>query len=381
MKTVLYFSCSDRHACGVRMDGINRVAFREGWHVQIVDNAFTVEAARAAIEFWQPIGLIVGSGKGTEGVTKELIGKIPVVFFDVEMGTRGEGVYVSLDSAAVGRMAARELLRCELRHFAFVGFAEPYYWSNERGAAYADTVRAANGTFVGDFPCVMDEDSMARCQRLGAWLTALPRPCGIFAANDIVAEEVLVAAERQGLVVPDDLSVIGVDDNQEICLSARPRLTSIAADFKSAAEFVAETLAYRIAHPRRKVKSPLRTYSAIEVVRRESTLQPCPVDCRVTKALNFIAESERKNLSVAEVVAAMGCSRRLAEMHFRTTTGKTILEAINDAIFDRACELLGDPRLSVTDVQKRLGGVTHDTLRRIFLVRVGKPPRAWRMDL
>ena len=378
MQTVLFFSCSDRHACGVRMDGINRVAFRKEWHVQIVDNAFDLRAAKEAIAFWNPIGIIAGSGSGTESIRSEVIGNTPVVYFDVEPFSRGDGVYVNLDDVAVGRKVAGEFVSLGLENFVFVEYPERRYWNRERCKAFSSALEAEGKSLLCSFPCRPGEPPLARRKRLGKWLSALPRPCGVFAVNDQVAEEVLVSANMLNISVPHDLAVIGVDDNREICLSTVPTLTSLSVDFEGGAQRVAELLADMIEHPRRKMRPRIEKFGVTGIVRRGSTMSLKRVDHRVSKALEFIRCNVGAGLSVADVVAEMKCSRRMAEMRFRTATGKTILSAINDACFDRACDLLKNPKLTAGEVADRLGGLSSDTLRRLFIDRVGVPPREWR---
>ena len=359
------------------MDGIAPVMSALGWHVQIVNDADAEDAAREAIGFWKPVGIIAGAGEGTQGVTPAVAGGVPTVHFDCDPAAVWSGVGVNLDDSAVAAAALRELRDCGFSDFAYVPSAEAIHWSVFRGALFRDMAEAGGAGACGVFPSVPDEPPLVRRARLGAWLRGLPAKCGLFAANDFTAEEVLVAARMEEIAVPSRLAVVGVDDNPDICLSTVPTLTSVAVDYKAGGRKVAELLADMIAHPRRRNRRERVLYGAPSVVRRASTTLLRRRDPRVGRALDFIRRNAASGLSVDDVAAAMGCSRRLAELRFRESTGRSVLAAVNDEIFSQAQALLAAGELRAGEVADRFS-LSPDTLRRMFIARTGKPPRRWR---
>ena len=129
------------------------------------------------------------------------------------------------DNAAIARLAAETLAGKGFENFAFVGERSGIHWSVARERVFADEI-ARRG-----FPCRVyptDEGGGAEDgRRLQDWLRALPRPTALFAAYDIRARQVLDACHAAGLAVPDDIAILGVDDDEVICETATPALSSI----------------------------------------------------------------------------------------------------------------------------------------------------------
>src|SRR6185295_12559527 len=138
------------------------------------------------------------------------------------------------DEAGVARAAAEHLLSRGLRHFAFVGWDAVddgiSVWETQRRDVFADVVkRAGFEAVVYAWPRRRADRARGREQKaLARWLKSLPRPVGIMASNDQRARHVLEAARLAGLRVPDDLAVIGVDDDETLCELSTPSISSVA---------------------------------------------------------------------------------------------------------------------------------------------------------
>ncbi len=373
MKTVLFFIECTRNACAEQLEGIYRFARQVSWHVQLVEcGQRAVDAARILAE-WSPVGAIVEYPAVVSGFVKVGdLSKVPVVYLDYDPKFGRTHHMVAPDPDVVARLALRELLSLDFLHYAFVPFPVPYYWSNRRGAAFRRIVREAGKTGH-----VFDR---AGPVSLSDWIRDLPKPCGVFAANDRVAEAVLGAALLNGLQVPDDLAVIGVDGDEKICTNARPPLSSVQLDFIQAGYLAASKLR-DLAHGRLG-RSGLWTFAPLRVIRRRSTTltRRCAPESMpdVRRILSFLHESAGSGITVADVVTFVGGSRRSVEQSFRRKTGQTILSAIHDAIYARACDLAASRHVRTPHVPDLLGGVSRDTLDRIFVRRTGKTFRAWR---
>lgn len=373
MKTILFFIECTRNACAEQLEGIYRFAHQVSWHVQLVEcGQRAVNAARILAE-WSPVGAIVEYPAVVSGFVKVSdFAKTPVVYLDYDPQFGRTHHMVAPDPDVVAQLAMRELLTLEFRHYAFVPFPVPYYWSNRRGAAFRRIVRG-----VGKTGHVFDRTGPVS---LGDWIRDLPKPCGVFAANDRVSEEVLSAALLNGLHVPDDLAVIGVDGDEKICMNARPPLSSVQLDFIQAGYLAASKL--RDLALGRLGRSGLWTFEPLRVIRRRSTTltRRCSPESLpdVRRILSFLHESAGSGITVADVATFVGRSRRSVEQSFRRKTGQTVLSAIHDAIYARACELAANRHVRTPHVPDLLGGVSRDTLDRIFVKRTGKTFRAWR---
>lgn len=268
MKTVLFFVSSTRHTCRDRLDGICRYARGRGWHVQVIERAFHKVNVRQQLEFWKPIGVIAECGSGAEEFNASAFGGMPAVYFDADRESRGPGHYIGSDSSSIARLAARHLLALGLTHYAFAAFRIPLFWSQERRDAFSsEIVRAGKGCAV--FDPGHEQSPNARQKALADWLRNLPRPCGIFAANDYVGEEIVNVCAQIGISVPDDIAVLGVDNDEQICETLMPSLSSIAPDFEGGGYLAAEMLGRMIDGD--APKSEVSLFKTDRVVVRQST--------------------------------------------------------------------------------------------------------------
>jgi len=383
MKTVLYFQ-SSLCACNVaELGGVGRFARQVGWKLQVVPcGAAAVCRQRQSkssdmtelISLWQPDGVIVDCGGLSEDLTAGVFAAKPVVLLD-HSGKAHIDAVVS-DTGAIAEAAARALLRLDCKVFGYVPVAETCPWSARRGAAFEQLIRLSGREFVS-FGCANDASPAYRA-KLGQWLGSLAQPAGIFAANDLIGVDVLSCASRSGLTVGRDLYVIGVDDEQ-ICETTSPTLTSIRPDYDAAGYLAASLLAERMAHPRRHVKT--LTFGSPTVVSRSST---CPFkrgDSRVQTALDLVRRNACDGLTARQVVEKMGCSRRLAEMRFREVTGGSILSAIQAVRLERAVKLLRQDRIPIAEIADCCGYGSTESLRKVFRARFGLSAQAWRKTL
>ncbi len=376
MKTVLFFISSTRHTCSNRLEGILRYARGRDWHVQVVERAFHKVNVREQLDFWKPIGVIAECGSGARELNAASFGDIPAVYFDADRATSGAGCYVGSDSDSISRLAARHLLSLGLPNYAFATFRLPMFWARERSEAFAEAVaKSGKGCFVFDPERELRPD--ARQRQLTAWLRNLPRPCGIFAANDYVGEEIINICGQLGISVPNDIAVLGVDNDEQICERLVPTLSSIAPDFVYGGYLAAKMLGEAIdgaATP----DGDVSLFATDRLVVRQSTRRIACDRKRVADAVEMIRKRALEGLSVPDVVAFIGEPRRTAEMHFREATGRSIHEEIDEVRFAKVFELLRNPRQELGAIPYLCGFSTGVALRKAFLLRTGLSMRDWR---
>ena len=377
MKTVLFFISSTRHSCKSRLDGICKFARTSDWHIQAVERAYHRIAVKEALDFWRPSGVIVECGNAAQEFNRRAFGNLPVVWFDAKPGSRGAGAYMGLASEEVAHVAARELMELEYEHLAFVGYRKPIYWSKVRDRVFAQDVRAAGRTLEKSFTPDYEASAIVQRKQLIEWLKALPKPCGIFAVNDDIGGEVLEACGQAGVKVPDEVSILSVDNDETICENTKPMLSSIAPDFVQGGYRAAKLLDDLM--KKKSTAAHEETFGVVRTVLRESTRRLSYGEVRgdvVTKTLEYIRRKGPQGATVADVVSELGCSRRLAEIRFREATGRSILEALHDAVFDHACDQM---RKGTKPIElPGLLGHSRLTLDRIFLARTKKTVFEWR---
>lgn len=385
MDTILFFHTSQRLAWRKELAGAYRFARARGWRVQVVDppSGGGAPPVHRLAAFWNPAGCIAEcSGRGGRLLSPDLFGDLPTVYLGSDPKTLPAGAsYVSPAPGGVGELAAREFLKAGLRSFAFVAAAPGApFWSRDREEEFARTL-AMHGRRCATFrdPGGEEEggaDPGVRAASLGAWLRALPKPCGVLAENDYAAAEVLDLARRLRLRVPSSLAVVGADDDGELCENTRPALTSVALDFEWAGYRASEILDGMLRNP--SAPPARETYPALGLMRRGSTPAGTGVPPRILDALAFIRDKACEGITAADVAARFRGSRRLAEMEFRRATGRAIYEEIERVRFERVELLLRDRSRGIGAIADLCGWRTEGALRAAFLKRYGVSMRVWR---
>ena len=370
MDAVLFFQSTTGKSWRQKLAGAFSDARERGWLLQVADGGDSPRRIREALRTWRPIGCLVDRAQCAGCAPDAAFGELPVVYLDQDpVRPSVRHPCVLHDSAATARAAARELLDTGRSSFGFVGSDPPRFWSREREAAFRNAVRAAGGRF-----------SSYRRGPLGAWLAALPRPCAVLAANDATAQRVHHAARACGLRIPQDMALCGVDNDELFCEAVQPGITSVAPDFEEAGRRLSAALAREIERP--GSGPALVRYGPLKVVRRGSsgTIAHPLGNPRVGQALDFVrANACLGPVRLDDVARAMGCSRRLATRLFRDATGKSVLEAVHDARFEHACELLRLTDKPVFLVVAECGYASESFFKREFARRTGRSMRQYRI--
>jgi len=373
MKTVLFVKSSDYSSLRQRVAGFMDYAAGKDWNVQIVEPVKSVRELDRLVGFWSPDGCTVCCGAGNNDFPSARF-HAPVVFLDRPTRTLSPAdSYVCHDSAATARMAARELLSLNLAHYAYVGARRPMDWDTVRRDTFAEMLRLhGRALSVFDAAACADE-GRAFVTRLAAWIKGLPKPLGILAATDHIAEKTLSACRRVSLAVPDDCSVIGIDNDADICEYVKPTLTSVEPDYRSAGRAAAAALdRLMTGHRGRPVRE---TYAPLRLVRRESTRRLAQCDGDVSAALERIRKDACNGLSARDTLANFTCSRRMAELRFRKAVGRSVLDEIRAVRLERAEELLRDTDAKLDVVANWCGYKTAAAFSIFYKAETGRTPR------
>lgn len=380
MDTILVFSTSIGRAHADMLAGVREFAKDASWNVQSFVYDGEPFPVRNLLDFWSPAGCIVeecGNGVSQGVVACRPFGRTPVVYLGNESATPPRGaVRVVHDARLVANAAAKELMSIGMEHFAFVG-ANGKGWSDRRKSAFEEAMKlnGHDSTAMGVHPTsagVYDKDAT----RLRKWLEDLPKPCGIMAADDEIAATVLSICRMAGIAVPGDIAVIGVDDNESICETSVPTLSSVRPDFLQAGRFAARLLA-RIMRGGRAIQRKA-VFGVSGIARRGSTRFFRRRDEEVSAALERIWAPDGVTLSPKDVLAEFSCSRRNAEIRFRQATGKSVLDEIVAARMERAKSLLSGTFLAIPEIAAQCGYRFTANFRNAFRAATGHNPLAWR---
>lgn len=357
--------------------GIMRYARLHGpWEIQFLDDTPFV-ATLGTLRSWRPDGIITRAAPGDLAARIQGAARIPTVFFDAEQTGRARGASVRHDVRPAGSAVADVFLRQGLRHFAYVAsaFQPQPFWSLERGESFAARLRQ-NG-----FDCAFYHPKNARDwgveqRHLRDWLRALPKPCGLLAAFDPLAKQVLDTCLASKIRVPQEIAVMSVDDDETICENTVPTLSSVQSDFEGGAYRAAELLD---ALMRRKVRRPTAlTYGFTRIVPRQSSQFMPQMSRLVSGALEFIRLNACEGIAVADVARHLTVSRSHIEKQFKRTLGRSVLDEIQTRRLERLCALLRETALPIGEIGARCGYATETYLKRLFKARFGMTMRDYR---
>jgi LacI family transcriptional regulator len=282
--------------------------------------------------------------------------------------------WVKSDDAAIARLAADHFLQRGFRHFGYCGH-HGLLWSERRGEGFAGAVRGAGhdcrvyvkpGRVSGG-----DGESRA----IAAWLAGLPRPVGVFTCMDSRGRQVIDAARRAGLAVPEEVAVLGVDNDELFSTLSPLPLSSVALNPRRAGWEAAALLARMIAG---ESVGPAEHFIApLGVVTRQSTDVLAVDDPELVEALRYIREHACTGIGVEDVLRHCAMSRRSLEMRLRALLGRTPREEIVRVKIGRAKELLAGTKLPVADVATRVG-FEAAYFSMVFKHQTGLSPREYR---
>lgn len=365
MSTILIFLPVSTRLYPETVDGI-RQRLQSGFRLQVVEYPRDSGKMENLLGFWKPSGCIVVAAEGLYCNAPGLQ-RIPTVYLDRTPMSSGDYLDVAQDYAGGAVLAAQELLDGHVANYGFVENDVLSSWSRARGDAFGEAIRLHGRRF---HRFTRSASAGNRPKLLHEWLERLPKPVGIFAANDRTAKEVLDVCACGGIRVPGDVSVLGIDNVAEVCENCEPKLSSIAVDCVQAGWMCADLLARRLVTPR--LKQALLKYDAIGVVRRASTRRTCRFTKPIRQAMDAIRARACEGLTVDDVAAGLGRSRRTAETRFLRETGLTIQQTITDARLERAVVLLKNPTISLADLTTLCGYKTENALRIAFRKKFGK---------
>jgi len=303
---------------------------------------------------------------------------IPLPIVDVSAAMLLPGVpCVETDDPAIADLAAQHFLDRGFRQFAFCGVPD-FNWSKWREEHFASILNGRG------FPCFhyhRPQDCLSGDQEvdaIGAWVAKLPKPLAVFACYDARGQQVLDACRRRGLAVPDEVAVLGVDNDDVLCELSSPPLSSIIPNVQRTGWEAAALLARMMAGE--KVRPGLYPIPPMGIARRQSSDVTAVEDPNVALAARFIRENACSGIGVAEVVAAVPLARRLLEKRFRAMLGRTLREELTRMQMQRAKELLAGTDLTLAEIADRVGIKHVEYLTVVFKRECGIAPSAFRQS-
>lgn len=302
---------------------------------------------------------------------------VPVVVCDLEKPQSDAGFTgIAYDREVVSRKATEALFNLQLSNYGFAGYHRPNEWSSRRESYFRQAVKR-EGLSAQVFSPRRRLRLSDYMRQLEQWLVDLPKPCGIFAVNDEIGDYILTAANRLGITVPDELAVVGIDNDVDRCENTRPPLASVPQDGGRSGRLAVDFALKLLQNP--SVRHPPITYGAGVLVARGSLRRFRQYDSAVTKAVDFIrTHATDPELDISAVARAIGLPLSTARIRFEKFTGHSIFEEIENQRFQIACSLLRERKRKICNLHEACGYGCARTLRNVFLKHTGETPSKWR---
>ena len=289
---------------------------------------------------------------------------------------------VTCDSQGIGALAAEHLLNCGLRNLLFVGQLK---WEDEqlRHKAFVSRVEAAGRKCetlrleVGEY---IASDASAHYRpnlsRLSEALQSVAKPVGICAPNSVLARFVSDVAHKTGFVVPDDVAVLGVNDDPIVCESTKPPLSAVAQPSEQIGVEAAKCLDLLM---RGKVKTPPQVLlPPMGTVARRSTDVMAIEDEDVRTAMRYIHDNASQPIEVSDVASNVAVSRRTLETKFKRILGRTPSHELRQARMELAKKLLMDSDQPITKIAFAAGFNSRQVFSNMFRKETGMTASAYR---
>ncbi len=281
---------------------------------------------------------------------------------------------VITNSPAIAKLAADYLTKLGFSRYAFCGFDE-FSWSNERKQTFAEEI-----TKKGYPVYVYQQDGRKKKfderEALSKWIMGLPKPIGLFACNDDRALDVAEVCKVLGIHIPDEVAILGVDNDELVCNLSYCPISSIAIDYYRAGYESADKLDALM--KRKEVSSKDIVVNPIRVVERQSTNVFVVADEEVVRAIKFIRENFKRKIQVADVVEMTSLSRRVLEKRFQKALKCSIYEYINRMRVEYIAELLLNTSLPIERIAHRLEFTDPYHLNRLFRKYMNISPSEYR---
>jgi len=362
--------------------GISKfVRQHRNWSVQSEEWRWT-DGPPAWLKNWHGHGIIA------RVETREVaaaIQKLRIPAVDVRGSVENSGLpLIDTDDRKVAELAAEHLLERGFRQFAFCGFVGANYsdkrsrWFHERlaRAGFSCSVYRPRETLRNAETIEYEKRGLFFEDHLAKWLQKLPKPVGLMACNDIRGQQVTKLCRRSGVMVPEEVAVVGVDNDEVLCELSDPPLTSVVPDSArigyDAAVLLDALMTGQAPDSKQILVAPLG------IITRGSSDVLALEDRQLAAGLRFLRENAFRHIDMNQVARAAGLSRRVLERRFLTQVGRSPKAEVIRLRVERAKELLLETAWSLAEVAEKTGFTHGEYLHSVFTLKTGMTPGEFR---
>jgi LacI family transcriptional regulator len=301
---------------------------------------------------------------------------IPTVSFPYTVELIPGIANVAANHTAIGQMAAQHLFDRGFQCFAYCGF-DDWWWSRKRREGFCTAVNQAGyETDIYELPPKARRTWDKELSAIAKWLRTLTLPVGLMACNDDRAELIVEACRAVGLSVPDQVAIVGVDNDPLVCELCGPPLSSVSLGLEKAGYESAALLDQMIRA--KTVNTRTIIIEPTHVVTRQSSDTLAVGDQEVASAVRFIRQQGRKNISAKDVADNVTLSRRALEKRFRRILGKSIHDEIRHVRVELVVRMLMDRHVKISAIAEALDFPSVSHLSRYFRMEKGVSPLQYR---
>lgn len=372
-KVALLFETPNAYARGILV-GIGEYILSHGpWRVYLSQFGIN-DPPPPWLSSWDGQGIIV---RGENKLMAVAVAKLSIPVIDMTPSRLlPNAPWVKSDDAAVARLAAQHFFERGFRNFAFCGDTRLNV-SNRRCEHFqADLSNHGHACHV--FPSASaPPNGDTETDAIGRWLTGLPRPIAVFAFNDGRGQQVLDGCRRTGLAVPEEVAVLGVDNDEVLCALSPPPMSSVILNPQRGGWEAARLLTQMISG--KKIPSSAHLIPPVGVAVRQSTDVLAVDDPQIARALRYIREHACEGIGVGNVLQHCPMARRTLEQRFKKLLGRTPRQEIVRVQINRVKELLMGTELPVSEIADR-AGFEPEYLSVVFKQETGLTPTEFRNE-
>ena len=333
-----------------------------------------------------PSGIISGGIKVVQALRRKFRRRIPAVIVDAgDTGSIDADGFMTCDDNAIADKAADFFLSRGYESFAFAGIVDSpdgdpntVNSDNRKDGFGRRLAKAGFGLSVYEEKMPPGACHYANRKRLDEWLKALAKPCALLACSDTIAQSVIDACRRARMFIPQQIAIIGIDNESTVCENTRPTLSSIEPDFLGGG-YNAAAMLNEIMRRKKPSASTLRAkYGIAGFSERMSTCSTAGQRIRAARALDTIRQRALTGLTAKQLADEMGVTVRALELAFKAASCGTIRDAILGVRLKEAARLAKDTRMRADEIAARCGFRTASALKSIFKKRIGESMRSWR---
>ena len=272
-----------------------------------------------------------------------------------------------------GAYAADFFLNQNFNNYAFIGMKD-ILWSVSRYEGYSEQISISKKLMTYHYDV---EDFQNEIKEISAWLYSLPKPIAMFACNDFMARQVTEICQMNGIRIPEDISLLGVDNDEFMCNISSPTLSSIKLNFEKHGYEIAQTLFKMIAE--KKIWPARIPVEAIGVVERMSTKRKVISDPYIREIVDFISRNYTQDIDISKLTSFIPLSRRAIELKFKKEMYPyTISSYIMKLRLEHFCHLLQSSELPVGTAAYKSGFIDNSNFSTLFKKYKGVTPTEYR---